>query len=747
MAQSPHDSRSPSRWTRLWARTRRRKKKSASGQHDGGHRFLRIAGLSLAAIALGGLGYYSFKASRYDLELLKEVPQRTLVYDRHGDLLGHVSGHGENRLVVPVAEISPHFIKALLAREDQNFYQHGGVDYKGVIRAMITNVKSGDAEQGASTLTMQLARNTFGMKEKSIARKLLEVAVAQRIERAFSKDEILGFYVNRVYFGSGLYGIERAAQGFFMKPASDLTLGESAMLAGVIRGPSLLNPFRSLEDAKATRDEVLSRLLAEGHITTAEAEAAKAEQVRLRPPNQRIASGSYILQTIYDLLDGYLSEEQIQKGGLKIHTSVDAKLQASAEKALDAHLTKIESQSGFSHPTRAAHKEGASTKYLQGAVVTIDNQTGGIMAMVGGRDFGESPFNRAYLAKRQVGSTFKPFVYAVAFDRGHLPAGAYVSDDAIRVPVEGGSPWSPSNSDGTFTGLQPAAVGLIKSRNTMSVRVGLIGGLGNVRGLAEALKLGTIPNSPVSFLGAFEASPMSLTSAYSTFACGGVNRSPFLISFVENAEGERVWEQPVFDTQILPPGVAWVTADILSLALDEGTGSSARSSGYKAPAAGKTGTTNDYHDAWFVGFTDKVTTGVWVGLDTPATIMQRGYGSTLALPVWTEVMKTAETAGYAAARVPPPPGTTHQTLCRECGRLSSGRTNYAFQMSVPPDLMPRGSCQGHGGGLFAGRGSGPIPFPIPGFEETIRATPVAEEGGFGKAIRGFGKFLFGSKGQ
>ncbi|MEX2580722.1 MAG: PBP1A family penicillin-binding protein [Verrucomicrobiales bacterium] len=696
-----------------------------------------VAGL---LAVLGGAIYFNVKALSFDMDDVREVPQRTLVYDRSGNELGHVSGHGENRRVVPASEVSEHFINALLAREDSRFYEHDGVDYRGVARAIVRNLKAADMEQGASTLTMQLARNTYGMREISIKRKLLEVAIAKRIERNFSKEEILGFYMNRVYFGFGLYGIERASQGFFMKPASELGLGESAMLAGIIRGPSLLNPFRSIENAEATRDEALARLVADDRITPEEATAAKAEPIVLRPPGERMATGSYTLQAVYELLNDYITDEdQIKIGGLEIYTTIDSTLQEAAEKALDDHLTGIEKGSGFAHPPRSAHQPGEATKYLQGAVVSLDNATGEILAMVGGRDFAESSFNRAYEAQRQVGSTFKPFVYSVAFDRSGLLPGSNISDDPVRIEIEGSRPWTPKNSDGTFTGVQPAAIGLIRSRNTMSVRVGQRAGLQTVRSLAEALKFGETPNSPVVFLGGFETTPMTITSAYSTFASKGINQTPHLIRKIVNTYGEVIYETKIGGPRIFPESVSWMTSDILGKVMDEGTGAGARRAGYGAPAYGKTGTTNDYHDAWFVGYTDKVTTGVWVGLDRPKPIMDRGYGSTLALPVWTEVMKTAESNGYAAEKIPPPPGTAPTLLCRVCDGVASNQTPNPYQMDLPADLRPRHTCRGHRPGFFTNRDELSEGRPVPR-EERPGARPAE---GVGKALRGIGRFIFG----
>ncbi|NNE90410.1 MAG: PBP1A family penicillin-binding protein [Verrucomicrobiales bacterium] len=700
-----------------------------------------LAGL-LGLVAI--TSYFNIKALSFSLKDLDKLPERTLVFDRNGKDLGYISGHGENRVAVNIGSVSEHFVNAILAREDSRFYDHGGVDYRGVMRAMITNIKAGNIEQGASTITMQLARNTWGLRQKTLARKLQEVALAQRLERRMSKDEILEHYVNRIYFGYGLYGVERASEGYFMKPSSDLTLGESAMLAGIIRGPSVLNPFRDLESAKAVRDEVLDRLVAEELISKADADAAKAETTALRPPNQRTATGSYVLQTLHDLLvEPVISEEDIAMGSLRIYTTIDSDMQKTAQKALDDHLTKIEARSGFPHPSRKQHQAGSATttEYVQGAVVSIDNRNGAILAMVGGRDFSESPYNRATEAMRQCGSTFKPFVYAAAFDRGGLMPGTYISDDPIRYDMGNGQIWSPSNSDGSFLGNQPAAAGLIRSRNTMSVRVGQIAGLETVQDLAGALKMGDLPDSPVSFLGAFETTVMTLTSAYSTFPARGENHAPFLIERIETVDGRILFENRQRSVPVLRESVAWLTSDVLGKVMTGGTGQAASRLGFKGPSYGKTGTTNDYRDAWFVGFTDKITTGVWVGMDQPKTIMNRGYGSTLALPIWAETMKQAEKSGFPAKPIATPSNMKSVQLCRACGGLEQRQSVDPYQMEIPSDLAPRYRCRGHGTGgifnFFTRRKED-------GEREQYRRRSDDNDGsGVGNAIRGIGRFIFG----
>lgn len=661
--------------------------------------------VSIPLLLLAGVSlFYVIRSWAYPLDKVAELPQRTLVLDRKGESLGHVYGHGENRLVVKVEEVSPLFIKALLAREDSRFYWHGGVDYLGVIRAMRRNLEEDRVVQGASTLTMQLARNTYGLSEKSFDRKLVEVALARRIEFRYRKQEILEFYMNRVYFGSGLFGIERAAQGYLKKPASALNLAEAAMLAGIIRGPSRFSPFRSLEAARAQQREVLARMRQLRMITEEEEQAAQAAELALRPEEERRYSPGYVVQKVYEDLSGFLKPEEVSLGGLRIRTTIDIRLQNAAQRSLQGHLAEVEQKPGFPHPPmEPGDGEAQETAYLQGAVVVLENATGGILALVGGRDYDDSPFDRACDARRQVGSTFKPFVYAQAFATGLRP-GTLVSDGPIDLPMEGGQRWRPENSDGTFGGPTPAEMGLIRSRNTMSVRVGQLAGWERVVQLARgAGLLSPMPNTPVMYLGAFECDPLTLTSAYSVFASLGVKRVPHLIDQIETAEGKVLYRHAPSAAEVMRPSVAWLTASVLGKVMDQGTAKAARELGYQAPCYGKTGTTNDYRDAWFAGFTDKVTCGVWVGLDRPQTIMKRGYGSALALPVWTGVMKEAELAGFPAAAIPPPVPLAEVRLCRECGLLESWRSVEPYACRLPRDLVPAGTCSGHLGGYAAQR--------------------------------------------
>ncbi len=591
-----------------------------------------VAGVVVCAL-------YAGWAAFYDLGQLKSMPQRTLVYDFRGKAFSRLAG--EDRITAPIAQISPLFINALLAREDSRFYKHPGVDPIGIGRAVVRNLMHLSAREGASTLTQQLARNSFPLGGKNLHRKALEAFVALRIERNFTKAEILESYANRIYFGSGFWGVETASRAYFGKPSAKLTLSEAAVLAGLIRSPQRFSPFRNPEGALRERDTVLGRMAALGMVSEAQAEAAKNEPLHVNPERPPTAEQNYAVELVEQELGLIIDDDQLAQGGLRVYTAIDPDLQAAAQAALDEELAKIEARPGFPHPPRAAFEPGTSggTPYLQGAVVVVDNATGGIRAVVGGRDYLQSRYNRAYLASRQVGSTFKPFVYGVAYERGAVTPRTGISDGPLRRGEIRLAPnWKPGNSDGTFRGVLPAEDGLVLSRNTMSVRVGDLAGLENVRRVGAQAGLGELPSLPAIYLGSFEATLKNLTAAYTVFPNGGVRRQSFVIDRVVNASGKTVYRSARIQTRVLHPRASAEVTSALRQALQRGTGAG---SPFKGNGAGKTGTTNDYRDAWFIGYTPALTCGVWVGLDKPAQIMPRGYGATLALPVWSRVMAAA----------------------------------------------------------------------------------------------------------
>lgn len=672
-------------------------------------RWLLGLGLGAFLVVLVVVLVYGFWASTFDIHDVRTMRERSTVFDMDGKVYARLQG--ENRVTVPKSAVSPHFITALLTREDARFYSHHGVDPIGIARAIVRNVAAGSARQGASTLTQQLARNSFVLGGKNIHRKLLEAFVALRIEQHYSKDDILELYMNRIYFGSGVYGIETASQAYFGKPARDLTLGESAMIAGIIRGPTRFSPFRNLKGAMQQRDTVLDRMVDEKKIDPAEAKRAKAAPLALARRRQLGTQENYAMDMVQRELDILLTDEQQAEGGFKIYTTIDPALQKAAETAVDAQLRKIEARPGYQHPRRAdfseqARKEELPTPYLQGALVAIDNRSGGIRALVGGRDYAESKLNRAVQSERQVGSTFKPIVYAAAFARGLLP-GTMIDDGPVgRGEIRGADQWTPSNSDGAHKGRMRAEEGLIQSRNTMSVRVGDFAGLPDVAKAARAVGIPEIPEQPAVYLGAFEARLTDLTSAYTVFANSGVRRQSYIIERVDDATGQMIYRAAHVQARVLDPGVAWEITDALRKAIERGTGASAKALGFTKPAAGKTGTTNEYRDAWFVGYTEALTCGVWVGLDMPEKVMARGYGSALALPIWTEVMGHAPPDRYPARAFHPPAPLQRMSVCSLSSLVATGgceSAGTAYSAELPPSCLPDKPCGQHGGSLLTKR--------------------------------------------
>lgn len=674
----------------------------------------RLAGYAgaagLVAMAIGAVLYFG-RSLRYDLDRVAEMPERSIIYDRYKNELGRL--HGAHRYIVDLDEVSPNFRKALLAREDKDFESHFGVDPRGVARAIVENIKRKRMAQGASTLTMQLARNAFrlptsGPKWKELDRKLLEIALAVRIEARYEKDEILQHYMNLIFWGGSIHGVEAASRAYLEKSAKDLSLSEAAMLAGIIRAPNAFSPFDDLESTKRERDATLDSMVRYGFITPSESQTAKAEALQIRPSSRRIIQGSYAMDAIRRDIERFLEKQNIKQGGLRIITTIDKSLQEAAERNLDKRLRGIERQVGYQHPTRASWQakpamQRGAPNYLQGAVVVVDNTTGAIRAIVGGRDADESKFNRALHAKRQMGSVFKPFVYLAAFDQGLRP-GTWISDDRIKAGQIKYAPkdWSPANSDGKYYKLVTASDALVKSRNTSSVRVGDFAGIANVKDVAYQAFAKKMPMKASSYLGSWEATPEQVASAYTIFPNGGTRYGPHFVSKVLNRDGDVLYEHKVIGYRAARKGAAWEVNSLLQEVTEKGTASAMRSRfDFREPAGGKTGTTDNYHDAWFVGYSSTLTCAVWIGLDQPKSIMRRGYGSVLALPVWVDVMKTADRLQrYKFGQFQPPIELTSCRLCRYSGmRNTPGceQAGTAYNDRVPADIAPASDeyCTAH----------------------------------------------------
>ncbi len=576
-------------------------------------------------------------------------PQASRVFDRSGQLIAHLAP--ERRIIVPLEQMPAVLLAAFLSVEDKRFFEHEGVDWYRAAGALVNDIRTLSFQEGFSTITMQLARNVFPehlTREKTLRRKLWEIMLAWKIEDAFDKDEILQLYLNQIYLGEGLYGVEAAARGYFGKSARELDVAEAAMLAALPKAPSTYNPRENPVVAIERRNLVL-RLMAEaGVISEAEARSAMAEPLNLAPPIEAAGDAPYFVAAVRDEL-----RERFGPGaanaGLRVYTTLDLELQVEARDALQEQIRAIEADElgNFEGPVCSDGEIADPRDCLQGLFVALEVQSGDILAMVGGRDFSISQYNRVRQARRQPGSAFKPIVYASA-----LEAGIPITKPLIGPGVEDylGS-YRPADhvSDTVTVNMRE---GLRVSSNRSAVAVGNLTGVERVIDTAKSLGLSTeLPPYPSTFLGAAEVVPIELVAAYTAFANNGFVAKPRLIRYVENVQGEVILEVPVEREQAISPEVAFLTTSLMQDVINSGTGTRARSAGlpYSVPAAGKTGTTDDSADAWFVGITPDMAAGVWIGFDQRKRIMPGAEGGRLSAPVWGEVL-----GSYYASHPTPP---------------------------------------------------------------------------------------------
>ena len=686
-----------------------------------------LLSLGFVGLILGGIlaVIYGVKAGRYDLSQVTRMPERSIVLDRKGNEIGTL--HGENRRSISNLheEVPRYMIDALVMQEDRSFWTHGGIDPRGILRAVAQVFKHHRTTQGASTLTMQLAKNTYNHSNRNFDAKFTEMALARRIEATYDKETIIKCYLNRVFWGHTFLGLKQAAYGYFDKLPRDLTVGEAAMLAGIICSPNQFSPYRNPSSARVQRDKVLKLMYEHGKITRNEYEYALKEALVTRKPERR-GNDNYALDlvrtevdhllTMLDSKDERLKEEVVVSGGLRVQTTLDIDLQDDAMREIDARLTHMfEKQKAWPHQTRAQFKalkartpreeqDKLCPKYLQAACVVIDNATGALLAVVGGRDSTESQLNRALQSRRQVGSVFKPLVYTAYFERGHGPR-TLISDGPIqRGEIAGAKNWRPRNSDGIFAGMNTAAWGLLKSRNTMAVRAGNSAGLQNV--INTALTAGfprqTRTPGPTIYLGTWEASPLEVAGAFTTFANGGVRPTPFIIDHITDKDGRVVWRNTPSARRVCSTRSAnAVSAVLQQITKPGGTAGHMQSLGFRHPCGGKTGTTNNYTNAWFCGFTSDLTAAIWVGFDRPAKIAEKAYGGTVALPLWVGVMQCAAARGYQMKAIRTTPAKARNTgirLCRVTGMLAHAGCEYegkAYIETMADLSQPRSLCTVH----------------------------------------------------
>ena len=542
---------------------------------------------------------------------------------------------------VSLGEIAPDLQHAVVAVEDRRFYHHPGIDPIGVARAVVNDVRPGRRLEGGSTLTQQLARTLFLSNVRTYGRKIKEAGIALLIEAQLSKNQILEFYLNRVYLSAGVYGVETMSQHLFRKSASSVTLPEAAFIAGLIQAPSALSPWTNYDGALERSHLVLAQMRDQRFITPAQESAARLARPRVQPYRQSsdIRGGwakDYLRQQFRNEFGGDNPPDW------QVHTAFLPAVQDAAERAVAAGLERLR-RSG-----------------LEAALVAIDPGTGDILAMVGGADFARSTFNRAVRSRRQPGSAFKPIVYAAALEHGYSPVS--VLTNLNRVSAPGNPEWTPRNAEGNRPDALTLRAALLESNNAAAADLQQEVGSRAVLHLASDAGLTGLPDVPSLALGTGLVSPLDLTAAYTMFPAAGQMARPRGIISVFDSGGRQVLDRPIDRNQIISESVAFQMTSMLRDVIERGTGQSARTLGVRGAVAGKTGTTDDYHDAWFIGYSTSVVVGVWVGFDQPAPIGRDAYGARIALPIWADFMKRSAKL-LPPGEFPVPPGVHGEELC------------------------------------------------------------------------------------
>jgi penicillin-binding protein 1A len=614
--------------------------------------------------------------------------QALKIYAADGRLITSLGA--ERRTVVRLDELPPALPAAFVAVEDKRFFSHGGVDYRRFFGALARNVVERRFAEGFSTLTMQLARNVWDEKlpsTKSLVRKVREIRVALELERTYPKERILELYLNQIFLGGSLYGVEAAAQNYFGKPAAQINVAEAALIAGITKFPNFYDPRRHPDRALQRRNVVLNLMRDQGYLAGADADRWKAYPLVLSARQDFAEAAPYFVEWVRQQVYARFGAATFERG-YRVYTTLDLDMQLAAERALEDQLRAIENgQYGvYKHQTYQEYldqddenaSDHAVTPYLQGAFITMEAASGYVRAMVGGRDFNDSKFNRAVQARRQAGSTFKPFVYSAAIRAG-TPLSHVIDDAPLSRMIPGDTmPWEPQNFEGDFRGPTTLRRGLTLSRNLVAIGLGLEIGEKAVRG--EALRYGLstdIPEYPSMFIGAASVIPLEMVSAFTAFATLGVRAAPLGVLRVEDEAGNIVWEPQVRRDRVTDVEPAWLLTNALTDVVKYGTAHSAVwARGFTIPSGGKTGTTNDGTDVWYLGFTPELVTGVWIGLDQPQKIKARAAGGVLAAPAWTAFMKEVYERRPAPADWVRPSGL----LTREVDNT----TGYRFTTFCPP---------------------------------------------------------------
>lgn len=655
------------------------------------HKIIRYVGIAICVfigIFVGALWFY-----RDGLPPTSELRNFTLrsgseVYDRNGKMVYLFAF--EKRKLVSLKELPPHLVDALLVAEDKHFYHHFGIDILGNIRAIVVDIIRMDFSQGASTITQQMARNMFLTLDKQVSRKMKEIILALRIEQEFTKDEILEIYFNKIFWGGQLHGVETASLFYFGKHARDLTLAESASLIGMIQRPNYYNPQKHPERLIERRNLILKNMLKAHKISEEDYEIAVASGMNSDRSSMRQYASDYFIEHIRMYLERKYGTERLFEGGLKIYTTLDMELSAYADSVLNEYLGRVETSynTGIRYKNVPANSVDINTRYLQGGLVLMENSTGQVLAMIGGRNFVHSKFNRMMQAKRQPGSAIKPIYYTAAIERGYTPS-TVIKDSPIKLKGVDGDNWNPQNFSRKYYGFTRMRTALTHSYNVWAVKTVMDIGLDTVNDAFRRFGINANAKDLSAALGSYELTPINLISAYTAFPNGGSRTTPFFITKVEDMNGKVLERKSGARTQVCSPQVAYIMTSLLQSVVSSGTGAAARAN-YLWQAAGKTGTSSDHRDAWFIGFNKQYTLGIWNGFDNNAAIS----ASAVCAPIWGKIMTKAirlQNKGRLPRTDDPrysfnvPDGIVTRTINPSSGFVSSSGIEEVFiESNVPP---------------------------------------------------------------
>lgn len=619
-------------------------------------------------VVLSGLLVYVYFAQNIpSIESLKNYspPGITRIYADDQEIIGEFSV--EKRDVVPLNGLPDHLIQAFVAGEDARFFQHKGLDYVAIARAVLTNLFSGEILQGGSTITQQVVKSLLLSPERSYARKIREAILSFKIEKYLTKEEILFLYLNQIYLGHGAYGVSAAAENYFGKHVDELDLAESALLAGLVQAPSRTSPFTHPEQAKKRQLYILNRMVDEGMISAYDSVRAARTPLRLAGKSlPYLDRAPYFVEHVRKYLEEKYGKDAVYKKGLQVYTTLNVEIQAVAQEAVEAGLKEVEKR----HPSIFKNVNA------EGALISFDLETGYVKTMIGGRDFKKSQFNRATQARRQTGSAFKPIVYASALDRGFTPASVIV--DAPVVFEWGGKTWKPRNFEDRFYGPITFRNALTHSVNVVTVKIAQEVGIDHIKSYAQRLGVSSEIHNDLSMaLGSSGISLYELTRAYGVFSNQGKMFRPIFIKKILDRNGNLLEEnlplfygsEPSTEEEVLSPQTAYLMTSLLQSVVQDGTGWRAKT--LARPVAGKTGTTDQFMDAWFIGYTPELLTGVWVGIDEERSLGENETGSRTALPVWVTFMSKV-LKGKPVREFPVPEGIEFMKIDPNTGAVSSG---------------------------------------------------------------------------